>query len=109
MWTIPIGFLLTGDPGPQPEAPKLIEARRVDAVVVPVGSTVALNHKTGNQIVQEAVPAGDEKVIQVTAVSFRGNRATRFKALKVGVARLTLTDVFGKEDEVIVIVEEPKK
>src|SRR5437588_348278 len=102
MWAAPIVLLIavgqtlsTGD--------KLIEPRRVNAVVVPKGSSVKLKTKSGKQM--RSALTSDEKIARASQRSVSGRTAIELCSLTEGATHVSLTDVDGKEDKVIVIVE----
>src|SRR5438045_5724117 len=106
MWAVPFVFVLavgqarTADANDTP----IMEVTRVDAVVVQKGGRARLKIKSDKRILD--VKNASEKVVRVSAFTSFGGRFIEFEALMVGNARLTLRDVDGKEDKVIVIVEE---
>jgi putative intracellular protease/amidase len=103
---LPIVLLLVPaqDTPPKPGESSTVEAKRVDAVVVPQGKMARLQIKTGKFIAK--AHNLDEKVIRVGGLAAR---SVVVEALTEGIAHLTLMDVDGKDDTVIVIVEKEGK
>jgi len=81
------------------------EPKRVDAIVVMEGTSSALEGKTGKTLKDLMLVSG-ETVIRVKGHPVKKTSIV-MDALSVGVARIKLTDVDGKVDEVLVVVEKP--
>jgi hypothetical protein len=109
MWTFLLALLLGISPPANKDWPagRSVKAVRVDAVVISKGSSAQLDLKTGRPI--KHVWVTDPKVVRVVPVILGGGLYVTLEGLKPGVARLTLTDIDGTDDKVIVIVEEPSK
>ena len=87
----------------QPKAVTIKAAARVDAIVIPRNTEVRLTIKTEKPIA--VVYVSNEEIVRHVIVV--GQTSVILKGLKPGVARVELKDSDGREDKVIVIVEEP--